>query len=126
MHWGSLIQSLGLKGIARALAMHCEWLGREGGKVRLRLEEGHAHLRSELVEERMENALSDHFGTPVKIEFEIGRVESITPAEQAEQARAERQRQAVESIHNDPNVAAMREAFEAEVIENTIEPKSST
>jgi DNA polymerase-3 subunit gamma/tau len=120
--WPALVRQLGLGGMAQALAMHCEWGGAEADKVRLRLDAGHAHLRSELVEQRIMKALSDHFGRPLRLEFEAGTPAGATPAVLAEREREQRRQSAIESIENDPNVAAMRERFGAEVVPGSIEP----
>ncbi len=120
--WAALLPQLGLRGLAQGLAMHCEWGGMDDSRVTLRLDPSYAHLRSENLEQRIEAALGKHFGRPLKLVVEISAQQGLTPAELAEQARAERQRQAVESIESDPNVAAMREVFGAEVIPGSIEP----
>jgi len=120
--WAALLPQLGIRGMAQALAMHCEWSAMADGKVMLRLDPSYAHLRNENLEQRIEAALSKHFGTALKLVIEISAQQGHTPAELAELDRAERQRQAVESIDSDPNVAAMREAFGAEVVPGSIEP----
>lgn len=120
--WNRLAEQLDLNGMARQLAMHCDWGGRNGDKITLRLAPSFAHMRSDSIVQRLEAALAEHFGTPLKLEIELAEPKRETPAERAEQERVDRQRQAVETIERDPNVAAMRETFAAELVPNSIEP----
>jgi DNA polymerase-3 subunit gamma/tau len=120
--WSRLAEQLDLNGMARQLAMHCDWGGRNGDKITLRLAPSFAHMRSDSIVQRLEAALADHFGAPLKLEIELAEPQRETPAERVEQERVDRQRQAVETIERDPNVAAMRETFAAELVPNSIEP----
>ncbi len=45
-----------------------------------------------------------------------------TPAQRVQRLQAERHALAVQSIENDPNVQALRQAFNAQVIMDTIKP----
>ena len=120
--WNELVGQLRLGGVAGQLAMHCGWGGHDGERVTLRLDPSFSHMRSDAIVRRIEKALSEYFGQPLKVEIVLAAPQNETPAQRAEQDRAERQRQAVETIERDPNVAAMRKAFGAELVPNSIEP----
>lgn len=122
--WSELVGQLQLGGVAGQLAMHCDWAGRDSDRITLRLDPSFSHMCSDTIVRRIEKALSDHFGQPLRVEIAFAAPQNETPAQRAEQDRAERQRQAVETIERDPNVAAMREAFGAELVPNSIEPIS--
>jgi DNA polymerase III subunit gamma/tau len=120
--WHELVESLGLKGPTRALAMHFEWVAHELGRVQLRLDPGHAHLRNEGMEQRLAQALGKHFGETLRLDVELAAPQGEVPAALSAQQQEQRRQAAVETINRDPNVAAMREAFGAEVIVGSIEP----
>lgn len=120
--WVQLAEQLNLNGIPRELAMHCDWGGRNADRVTLHLAPEFAHLRVDAIVQRLEVALAKHFGSPLTLVVEVANPQRETPAEKAEQERADRQRQAVESIEQDPNVEAMRTTFAAELVPNSIEP----
>ncbi|MDR9414021.1 MAG: DNA polymerase III subunit gamma/tau [Spiribacter sp.] len=123
VNWHALVASLPLSGMARALADHCDWAGEEGGRVTLRMDAGHSHLLNETVKTRLAEALSTHFGRPLSVEIRTGEVQSETPAAAAERTEAERQAAAREAIETDPNIAALRETFGAEVMSDSIRPR---
>lgn len=123
--WHALAAALPVSGIARALVNHCDWVGREAGKVTLRIEPGHDHLLAEAAITRLTEALSAHFGEPVKLDLQVGKPKAETPAAAAERTLAEREAAAVEAIEKDPTVAALRETFDAEIIPDSIRPQRS-
>jgi DNA polymerase-3 subunit gamma/tau len=102
--------------------MHCDWGGHSEGQVRLLLDPSHEHLCRETVVKRLEDALAEHFGAELQLRIELVAPQRETPAERVEQEQQERQRQAVESMERDPNVAAMREKFGAELVTSSIKP----
>ncbi len=120
--WLDLIEQLGLKGPTRALAMQCELVSHAEGKVTLRLDPGDQHLRNEALEQRLAQALGRHFGESLQLVIEMEAPKGDIPAAIAQQRAALRQQAAVETINRDPNIAAMREVFGAEIISGSIEP----
>ena len=121
--WHRLAAELSLSGMAQALADHCDWVGREGGRVTLQIDEGHRHLVNDNVTARLAEALSAHFGEPVSVHIEMGEVGAETPAAAAERREAEKQAEARAAIESDPNIAALRATFDAEVISESIRPR---
>ena len=109
--------------MAQALADHCDWVGREGGRVTLQIDEGHRHLVNDNVTARLAEALSAYFGEPVGVHIEMGEVDAETPAAAAERREAEKQAEARAAIESDPNIAALRATFDAEVISESIRPR---
>ena len=69
----------------------------------------------------MTEVLAEHFGQPVKITTEIGKVEE-TANQNAIEARAERQRQAEEAITNDPYVKSVIAEFGGHIVEGSVKP----
>ncbi|WP_435102166.1 DNA polymerase III subunit gamma/tau [Arhodomonas sp. AD133] len=120
--WPQVVSQLRVGGMARALAQHCDWGGRDGDRVILCIEEGHRHLVNDTMRDRLAKAVSDYFGEALRLDIQLGEVHGETPA-QAHQREAEAQQQAAErSIESDPNVAAFRETFGAEVVHESVRP----
>ncbi|WP_323004529.1 DNA polymerase III subunit gamma/tau [Denitromonas sp.] len=122
--WHGLIVELGLKGLVRELAQHCEWLGMAEGSIRLRLSEAHRHLiamnRGNL--ERLQAEIDRHFDRPVKLDIEIGGIEGETPAQRDAATRQARMAQAIASLEQDPFVQEMIERFDATLQEASVRP----
>ena len=78
-------------------------------------------LRTASNVERLSAALSKHFGRPARITSELGQVEQ-TASRQASDERAERQRQAEETVRNDPFVQAMMREFGATIVPGSVKP----
>ena len=123
--WHAVAAALPVSGIARALVNHCDWVGREAGRVTLRIEPGHDHLLADAAINRLTEALSTHFGEPIKLDLQVGKPNAETPAAAAERTLAEREAAAVAAIESDPAVAALRETFDAEIIPDSIRPQQS-
>jgi DNA polymerase-3 subunit gamma/tau len=120
--WQGMIDAMGLAGMTRALAAHCDWGGRQGDVVRLRIDQGHQHLVNPGVKERLEASLGEYFGAAVKLTIDVGEVAAETPAQAEARTSEERQRAAEAAIESDPNITALRETFGAQVVPNSIKP----
>jgi DNA polymerase-3 subunit gamma/tau len=118
--WPELVQKLKLAGMPRELALRSELVSREADHFRLRvpvktlLESGN--------ESRLRAALTEYFGRPIRISAEIGATRGPTAAGLNEEARAQRQRRAEESIYSDPFVRELIENFGASVDPASIKP----
>ncbi len=121
--WHQLVATLNLSGMAKALADHCEWGGREGDRITLNIGHGHDHLMNDNVVVRLEEALSAHFATPLRVHLQVGEVGSETPAAAAERMAAERQSAAEQAIESDPTIQALKATFDAEIIPDSIRPR---
>jgi len=122
--WAALVATLGLQGSARHLAQHCVFVERKAGVVRLQLDPAGESFRRGPIEQRVAEALSQHYGEAIRLEIVAGEVpdEILTPARRDALATADRQRAAEQSIDSDPAVRAMREVFGATVKPGSIKP----
>ncbi len=122
MDWSGLLAQLNLDGPVSQLAAHCTWLGRQGNRIRLLLDaDGELHRRP-VREEKLAQALSTHFGEPVKVEFEVAHVVADTPARRKQAEADDRLQAARQSIEADPNVRAMQDIFGAVVQPESVKP----
>ncbi len=120
--WHALLSTLSLSGMARELAQHCELRALEEGLVSLRLAPVHRHLQMKPAQDKLQQALSEHFGRALQIRIELADTESQTPAATAQRAREERQECAVAAIEQDGFVRDVIEMFDARLIESSIKP----
>ncbi len=123
VNWHQLVAALDLSGMAKALADHCDWGGREGDRVTLKIEQGHDHLLNDNVVLRLEEALSAYYGATLRVHLQVGEVASETPAAAAQRAAAERQSAAEKAIESDPNIQALKATFDAEIVPDSIRPR---
>ncbi|MDJ0908412.1 MAG: DNA polymerase III subunit gamma/tau [Woeseiaceae bacterium] len=123
--WAALIPSLGLKGAVRMLAINCAFLRREGDTVHFRADKNAESVLTRERQAALEEALSKHFGEPLRVSIEITEapVEGTeTPVETEARVTDERYEAARESIEADPNVQALKNMFGAELKTDSIEP----
>jgi DNA polymerase-3 subunit gamma/tau len=122
--WPPLVARMQLGGLARELAAHSELLSADGDHFRLRVSIKSYAERGNV--ERLRAALIAHFGRPVRISVEVGNTAGTsTAAALAEQARAERLKDAEQAIYADPFVQELIENFGAQVEPQSIRPRES-
>jgi len=124
LDWHGLIRELGLKGIVRELAQHCEWGGMADGQIRLTLGDTHKHLlhMNPANHERLQAELNRHFDQPMRLRIEVGTIEGETPAQRDAVIRQARHAEAVASLEQDPFVQEMIERFDATMQESSVRP----
>jgi DNA polymerase-3 subunit gamma/tau len=126
--WAELLARLDLVGAAHQLAANCVWLGREADTIRFRLDARSDALRTPQTEERLAQALSRHFGTPIRLVIERGEAGGAVPAVAETPAKIEARAVAAEiaaaraALEGEPAVRALRERFGASVAPDTVKP----
>jgi DNA polymerase-3 subunit gamma/tau len=120
--WPAIVAALGLQGPAGQLAAHCVLVGRTGGTVKLRLDRSGEVFRRPQLEQKLAQALEQHFGEPIRLDIAVSDGEEVTPARQQAQVADERQKAAEQAIEADANVRAMREIFGATVQPGSVKP----
>jgi DNA polymerase-3 subunit gamma/tau len=122
--WPSVVAAMALQGPAGQLAAHCVLVGRARDLVKLRLDRaGEVFHRAQLVQ-KLTQALSLHYGEPVRLEITVADADRIepTPARQQAQVADERLKAAEQAIDSDPAVLAMRDIFGATVLPGSVKP----
>jgi DNA polymerase-3 subunit gamma/tau len=118
--WPELVQRLKLAGMPRELALRSEFVSREADHFKLRVPV--KTLLESGAQERLRAALTEYYGRPIRITAEVGATRGPTAAGLNEEARAQRQRRAEESIYSDPFVRELIENFGASVDPASIKP----
>mgnify|MGYP000524088196 CR=1 FL=1 len=125
-NWTQTIGTLKLAALSRQLANNSAFIKFEDSKLHLSLAPELAHLATEKAKERLETALQSQLNITIIVIIQESNSSqhqaSETLATQQAEQRTNRQEKAVESIHNDPSVSALKEAFDGQVIESTIKP----
>ncbi|MBC8119913.1 MAG: DNA polymerase III subunit gamma/tau [Burkholderiaceae bacterium] len=122
--WMALVARLKVSGLVRELAQRSELVAHEGDRLRLRVP-----LKTLLdagALQKLQTAVSDALGRPMRLAADVGSVIGPTSAGNAEKARAEKQRQAEESIYADPFVRELIENFGASVDPGSIRPRTES
>jgi DNA polymerase-3 subunit gamma/tau len=116
------VNALELTGAARQLAGHCELIARAGAVVRLALDPHNQQLRTPAQEEKLAQALSRHFGEPIRLEFQQAGAGGESPALAAQRASQQELSGARRAFEADPGVQGLRERFGATVLPETVRP----
>lgn len=122
MSWRELITELPVQGAARQLLVNCGLRSREGAVVNLVLAPGNEHLLTDKLQRRLQDAMSKHCGEPLKLRVVQGEPDEETLAEEQQRKQSERQADAETAIDQDPNVEALRQAFDARVQPESVKP----
>jgi DNA polymerase-3 subunit gamma/tau len=121
-NWPGLVARLKVSGLVKELAQRSELVQHEGDHLKLRVPI--KTLLDAGALDKLKAAVGDALGRPIRLSAEVGKPAGPTAAGIAEQARAEKQRQAEESIYADPFVRELIENFGASVDPSTIRPRN--
>ena len=121
--WETMIQAMALKGMLRQFAENCSLVRCEGQHVQLALDPAHGHLRSGSLEQRLQQALSEHSGASVQLEILTEPTAEETPARRQARMTAARQQAAEEAIAGDEHVKAFQDTFNAQVRPESVRPR---
>jgi len=118
--WATLAARLPLRGLAAQLAQQSEWVGVDGATIVLRV--ATRTLSEGAGVERLRVVLEAHFGTAVKLRFEIGKTGDNTAYAAAVSERQARQEAAEQTIMADPFVRDLLDQFGGKIVPDSIRP----
>ena len=121
--WQKIIDEMALAGLVKELAGHCVLKEHTADKVHLVLSPAQEHLLKTTQKQRLQKAINTRFGEEVKVVVTVEEPVTETPAQMRDRKEEEKQRAAVESFNNDPDVQSIREVFNATVDEGSIQPQ---
>jgi len=124
--WSTVIQALRLTGLSQMVASHCVLESHDEKELVLCLDNAHAHLLNPSLQQRLEERVQAHFGTPLKLVIRTGVTSTETPASRQKRETDERLRRAEASIMADQGVRSLQEAFNAQVVDDSIQPLDGT
>lgn len=120
--WAVLVEAMGLRGAAQQLAANCAYKRREGATVYLEINAAHQQMATEQLVGRLEEALTRHYGEPLKVRIQAGAGPLVTPAVLDEKRDAERLAAAQSAIAADPRVRELCETFGTQVNPELVKP----
>ncbi|WP_260954959.1 DNA polymerase III subunit gamma/tau [Pseudomonas citri] len=122
LQWLELFPKLPISGMTGSIAANCTLIAVEGDHWLLHLDPAHSALFNSTQQRRLNEALNQYHQRTLTLNIELIKPEQETPAQAASRRRADRQREAEESIHSDPFIQQMMQQFGAVVRHDTIEP----
>jgi len=122
-NWPHLAAALPLRGMVQQMAQQSELVRCEnvGNSLCFHLRIPVETLRASGNVDKLTAVLGEHFGKNIRVETEIGAV-ALTANAKAEADRAERQREAEQTVRNDPFVQVMMREFGASIVPGSIRP----
>ena len=122
--WHALMRQLPVKGLVQQLAFQTElqdWEDSPAG-VRATVVTPMPQLASEASVGRLADALTAHFGKPIKVIIEKGEVEGKTVAKVDAQIHQEKRQNAEQMIAQDPFIQQLEKEFGAKVVGGSVKP----
>ena len=120
--WSQTVSALAVSGLVKELAANTV-LGKHDGEVlELVLAPGNEHLNRQTLTDKLAGAIGAYMGSPIKLRVVAGHSQGDTPAAEKRKTSEERQAAAVQAMQNDPNVVALRDAFDAVIDQDSIRP----
>jgi DNA polymerase-3 subunit gamma/tau len=122
-NWKSIFDALILDPGTKQLASHCYFIKVDETVIYLSMPEEKLNIFSGKHRKQFQDSISEYFGTPCNLFFESGEGSENSPNKIKEQEKRKELEDAQKAIEDDPNVKSLVEAFGAEVIESSIEPR---
>lgn len=129
--WAEFIEHSGLSGMPREMLMNTELKSVDGTTLNLQLADNYEHLFTTKRVQQTEKQLTDQLSQSLKLNITIGDSKSAesdakkTPSQQKNHAKQEKQQAAEQAFRQDPNVQSMVDAFDAEIIDDSIRSSDS-
>ncbi len=120
--WTDIIAIMKLESLTRELANNCVLEHIDNQTCKLLLDASHQQLLTSTREKKLQQALQNYRGAPLKLAIKIEQAQLETPAVQFAKDQEDRQQAAVDAINSDANVLALKEHFDARIMPGTIEP----
>lgn len=123
--WPMVFEYLPLEGMLRNLVANTCLMQVNGSELLFHGDAGHMRLFNDNHKQSFAQVLNAAFasqGISYQIQVIEGQIQYETPAQRQQRLAAEKQAAAVQSIEQDPNVNALRQAFNAQVIMDSIVP----
>jgi DNA polymerase-3 subunit gamma/tau len=121
--WQDIIEQLALRGVAKALATHCEMKTKENNEFNLVIADEHQSLLTETAVAKLTQSLKNKFGDSSKLSITTIKDTINSPAQQVRDKQVEIMDQVQSSLEEDAFVKALKQDFQAEIVPGSIQPK---
>ena len=119
--WSALIEAMPIAGLLKQVALH-SLFERHDDLVVLKLDPAQQHLVNDTTAPQLSTAMSEVLQSPVNVQLEFAEV-TDTPFQIQQQINAMRQRHARQVIQSDDVICSVVGAFNAQVMEDSIQPR---
>ena len=119
--WSALIEAMPIAGLLKQIALNSRF-AKEGENVTMTLDPSQEHLVNDGTVPQLTEALNSVLSKPVNVTLVYGNVEK-TPYQIQQQINQMRKQYARQVIQQDDTILAMIGAFNAEVVQDSIEPR---
>ena len=120
--WATLLSQLNVQSMAQQLAKNCVLENLSDDAVTLRLAHEFKHSQTKMASDKLQQALSEYFGKPIKLNIVLGKVEIATPAIIEQNDKQLKQQQANDAIVQDSFVIEAQRELGASLIAESIKP----
>ena len=120
--WPLIFNSVAVEGMLRNLVANTCLMQMQGNELLFHSDGAHMRLFGEAHQQKFQALLNAALGSQFTLQVVEGYLQFETPAQRMQRLVAERQAKAVQSIEQDVNVQALRQAFDAQVIMDSITP----
>jgi DNA polymerase-3 subunit gamma/tau len=121
-NWPALATQLNVSGFAKQLAQQSELRNFDNESIELGLASTAKHLADKVYQDKLRDALKEHFGSAVALKIVIGEISGNTAAIQAQSERQARQGKALEAIQGDAFVRDLMDTFDATIVSDSVKP----
>lgn len=120
--WISIVGELPISGQVRELARNLHLQSAEGDSLSFAISPSLRHLGSKRCVDRLGQAISQQLGHAVRISLSDGPDENLhTAAGIAEKSQRRKQTDAERAIEEDPAIKALKESFDASIVEGSVQ-----
>ena len=113
--WRERFEEFALPGMLGSVAAHCQIQSQQGNCIDFVIAEANATLLNERHIERLQERLSEYFGTPLQVRVNEGECGEETPARWKERQLAAQLAAAQQAFSSDPSVQALIETFDGQL-----------
>jgi DNA polymerase-3 subunit gamma/tau len=116
--WRNFVSQLELTGVAKQLAINCEFISWDDNLLRLNLNANAANFRVPNAEERFLKTLQNYLGVHLKLDLRIANSNANVSIQQNTKIRE--QNDIYQEFTNDPLVQEVQNTFDAKVVPGTV------
>lgn len=120
-NWTEVVNTLKLQGLARHAIEQTGFVDQSNGTIILRIVDTHQSLFTSSVIQKIEEALSSHYQTSIKVKLDTEKTPFSSPAEEKKQIQTEEREKAANALDQDPFFNQLKETFSAKLIKDSIE-----
>ena len=120
-NWHDVVTKLPLNGLLREIALNAVLQHRQAGEISLLVEPVHERVLNADRRQKLEAALTEHYGEAIKLDVVFGSPSEETPRARADRIKSEQHQALVDEVRANPVVKDVQQRFGAQLDENSIQ-----